>query len=135
MTLITFSSEFVCCCLMGSALVPLMPHHFHQGPRKHTAQQLIEIVCILHAQCYLKDTAARIDADMARAAREGWAFGAKTVRGAYMVVERARAQALGNDSPIQDTLQATHDNYDRCLLPAPVEHHCSSISGSLLPLV
>ena len=54
---------------------------------------------------------------MARAQREGWAFGAKTVRGAYMVVERARAQELGYESPILDSLAATHANYDRCSLP------------------
>ena len=65
------------------------------------------------SQCYLKDTAARLDADMARAAREGWVFGAKTVRGAYMVVERARAAAMGYEDPIQASLQATHENYDR----------------------
>jgi proline dehydrogenase len=64
-------------------------------------------------QCYLKDAAARIERDMQRAAEEGWKFGAKTVRGAYMVVERARAAALGYPSPIHDTLQATHDNYNR----------------------
>ncbi|BDA46933.1 Proline dehydrogenase 1, mitochondrial [Coccomyxa sp. Obi] len=74
-----------------------------------------EPVVINTYQCYLKDAAARIERDMARAAEEGWVFGAKTVRGAYMVVERARAQALGYDSPIQDTLQATHANYDRCV--------------------
>jgi len=120
--------------LMGSALVSKMPSRFHQGPWKHTAQSS-EFVCALHAQCYLKDTAARIEADMGRAATEGWAFGAKTVRGAYMVVERARAQALGYDSPIQDTLQATHDNYDRCLLPAPFKHFCVSFSKSTPPLM
>ncbi len=63
---------------------------------------------------------------MARAAEEGWVFGAKTVRGAYMVVERARAQALGYDSPIQDTLQATHANYDRCAASAALPLQCHS---------
>ena len=45
------------------------------------------------AQCYLKDTAERLEADIARAAREGWRFAAKTVRGAYLVFERARGGA------------------------------------------
>lgn len=67
----------------------------------------------LCAQCYLKDTAERLEADIARAAREGWAFAAKTVRGAYLVFERARAAALGAASPVQDTLADTHANYDR----------------------
>jgi len=65
------------------------------------------------AQCYLRDTAARLDADVSRAAREGWHFGAKTVRGAYLVFERARAAARGADSPVHATLQDTHANYDR----------------------
>ena len=65
-------------------------------------------------QCYLKDAAARIETDMQRAAAEGWKFGAKTVRGAYMVVERARAAERGYESPIWDSLQETHDNYNRC---------------------
>ena len=68
---------------------------------------------LAHAQCYLKDTAARLEADVARAAREGWAFGAKTVRGAYLVVERARAQAHGYESPVHATAADTHANYDR----------------------
>ncbi len=53
-------------------------------------------------------------ADMGRAAREGWRFGAKLVRGAYMVQERARAAERGYLSPIYDTKQATDANYDRC---------------------
>ena len=51
---------------------------------------------------------------MRRASREGWTWGAKTVRGAYMHVERARAAQLGYDSPIQDSIAATHSNYNRC---------------------
>lgn len=66
-------------------------------------------------QCYLKDAAARIERDMQRAAEERWKFGAKTVRGAYMVVERARAVERGCESPIWDSLQETHDNYNRCI--------------------
>lgn len=69
---------------------------------------------MLLLQCYLKDTAARLARDARRAAEEGWKLGVKTVRGAYMVVERARAEAMGYPSPVQDTLQATHDNYNRC---------------------
>ena len=55
-----------------------------------------------------------MEADLRRAAGEGWKFGAKTVRGAYMVVERARAAERGYESPVWDTLQETHDNYNRC---------------------
>ena len=37
----------------------------------------------------------RLHLDLERARREGWQFGAKLVRGAYMEHERARAAALG----------------------------------------
>ncbi len=49
---------------------------------------------------------------MRRAGVEGWSWGAKTVRGAYMHQERARAQEMGYDSPIQNSLEDTHDNYN-----------------------
>jgi hypothetical protein len=37
------------------------------------------------------------------------------VRGAYVKLERARAQQLGYASPIWDDIQGTHANFDRCL--------------------
>lgn len=40
--------------------------------------------------------------------------GAKLVRGAYMQLERARARERGYESPICDTIEDTHANYDRC---------------------
>jgi proline dehydrogenase len=40
-------------------------------------------------------------------------MGAKLVRGAYMQLERARALERGYESPICDTLEQTHSNYDR----------------------
>lgn len=66
-------------------------------------------------QCYLKDALARLRFDLERARRGGYRFGAKLVRGAYMVVERRRARELGVPSPIQDGLAATHESYDACV--------------------
>lgn len=50
---------------------------------------------------------------MDRAQREGYHFGAKLVRGAYMFLERARAEQKGYPSPIRETIEDTHLNYNR----------------------
>lgn len=50
---------------------------------------------------------------MERSRREGFKFGAKLVRGAYMYLERERARELKFASPIWDSLEETHANYNR----------------------
>ena len=65
-------------------------------------------------QCYLKDAHPRILADMQQARQAGFVWAGKLVRGAYIHMERQRAVQLGYSCPIQDTLQDTHDNYNRC---------------------
>ena len=57
----------------------------------------------------------RLHLDLERARREGWQFGAKLVRGAYMEHERKRAAKLGYEDPIQPTAEATHANYTAAL--------------------
>ena len=64
-------------------------------------------------QCYLKDSHQRLTADMQRARDSGFLLAAKVVRGAYMHLERDRAAQMGYPSPFHDTLQDTHDNYNR----------------------
>lgn len=54
---------------------------------------------------------------MQRAKREGFVFGAKLVRGAYMYMERERAEERGYPSPVHDTLEDTHGSYERCAAP------------------
>nr|KAJ3420125.1 hypothetical protein HK105_006063 [Polyrhizophydium stewartii] len=66
-------------------------------------------------QMYLVDAYARLVADTRRAARLGVSFGAKIVRGAYMVSERERAAELGIADPIQPSLEATHASYNRAV--------------------
>lgn len=81
-------------------------------------------------QCYLKDSLPRVQFDLERAQRGGYKFGAKLVRGAYMVVERRRAVERGLPSPIHDTLQDTHDNYDRCV--GEVINHVADAGAALM---
>ena len=52
-------------------------------------------------------------ADMQLAKERGFLLAAKVVRGAYIHLERERAAAMGYPSPIHDTLENTHQNYNR----------------------
>ncbi len=51
--------------------------------------------------------------DIERSRREGFKFGAKLVRGAYMYLERQRAADLKFPSPVWESLEETHANYNR----------------------
>ncbi len=63
-------------------------------------------------QCYLKDSERRVRRHIQRASYENWEFASKIVRGAYMILERERATQMGYDSPIHDTINDTHTNFD-----------------------
>jgi proline dehydrogenase len=74
-------------------------------------------------QAYLKNTFNRLQADLHLANREGFHFGCKLVRGAYMDQERARAKEFGYECPIQPTYEQTGAMYHQCLAKVVEERY------------
>ena len=66
-------------------------------------------------QLYRKDKLSALKAEYAFAKTAGFFLGAKLVRGAYMELERDRAEEMGYPSPIQPNKEATDSDYNEAL--------------------
>ncbi len=67
-------------------------------------------------QIYRHDKLASLKADFYYAKTTNFYLGAKLVRGAYMEIERKRAQEMGYPSPIHSTKKATDQDYNDAIL-------------------
>lgn len=65
-------------------------------------------------QCYLQDALPRLKAVLVAAEQQGVSCGFKLVRGAYLSRENEFAKAMGAESPVHPSLEATHACYDAC---------------------
>lgn len=66
-------------------------------------------------QLYRHDKLASLQADFAYAQTQDFYLGAKIVRGAYMEIERERANEKGYNSPIQVDKNATDQDYNKAI--------------------
>ena len=66
-------------------------------------------------QMYRKDRLDYLKADYEVARSGGYYLGAKFVRGAYMEIERERAERMGYPSPIHETKEATDRDFNAAL--------------------
>ncbi|HTJ47863.1 MAG TPA: proline dehydrogenase family protein [Cyclobacteriaceae bacterium] len=66
-------------------------------------------------QLYRVDSLANLQQAFNEAKSENYFIGAKLVRGAYMEKERERAEAMGYESPIQPTKDATDKAFNKAL--------------------
>ncbi|CAG5125821.1 unnamed protein product [Candidula unifasciata] len=66
-------------------------------------------------QAYLKATRTNLQQDLTFATNNGFSFGVKLVRGAYMVAERQLAREMGYPDPVNETFELTSASYHSCL--------------------
>jgi len=84
--------------------------------QRYNAIEITDVPIIFNTyQCYLKDMPNRMILDVQRSQRESYHFGAKLVRGAYMISERSTAEEMSCQSPIHETIDDTHVSYDEAM--------------------
>jgi len=80
-------------------------------------------------QLYRHDKLASLKNDFLLAQNNGFNLGAKLVRGAYMEIERERAQEKGYTSPIQPTKEASDKDYNEAILFC-LNHRIAFMAGT-----
>ena len=98
-----------------TAIQPAIDNTVMHMQRKYNPQSSEHPVVFTTYQTYLVGSHERVKRDLDRSDREGWRFGAKVVRGAYMVSERERANRLGIPSPIWPRYSETERNFHSVL--------------------
>ena len=83
-----------------------MIHKFNRGD-KH--------IVMNGYQSFLKRMPQVIEDEVACSKALGYNLGIKLVRGAYMNEERDIAKRNGTESPVWDTIEATHASYNKCM--------------------
>lgn len=83
-------------------------------------------------QTYLKGMIKKVQLDLDRSRKEGWRFGAKVVRGAYMVSERKKAEDRSVESPINESYEDTEAEF-HASIDAILAHTALEQPPPLLP--
>jgi proline dehydrogenase len=116
--LLTHMTDYFPCSDLGVRLMIDAEHTYFQPAIDSITTDLIRKynrdypVIFSTYQMYLKDSTDRLLIDVERAKKGNFCFAAKLVRGAYMVLEKARAVEMNYDDPIHDSLSTTHDSYN-----------------------
>jgi proline dehydrogenase len=98
-----------------TAIQPAIDSIVLEMQRKYNTPDIPHPVVFHTYQTYLVGSHERVEQNLERSRRERWKFGAKVVRGAYMVSERERASRLGIPSPIWPSYEETQSNYHKTL--------------------
>ncbi|KAI9469025.1 MAG: FAD-linked oxidoreductase-like protein [Benjaminiella poitrasii] len=87
-------------------------HHLQRKFNRRLSNQPQSPTVYNTYQMYTKSSRGRLELDVELSRRDEFTLAAKLVRGAYMVSERKRAEDMGYESPIHETLEETHASYN-----------------------